>query len=219
VLGAGWFILSTALQAMLALAVAVNVLALGVGVWTARVMSGWQQDPARFDSATVVWVDVLRRVSLLGQTGTFVVTGVLFVVWLFQAHRSDRMQTDFLERGSGWAIGGWFVPVLGMWRPRQMVQDVRHGATGGQPGPTSTRVNLWWTAYLACFVTALHSLALTPDPELRREALIHAIGESAIADAVDAGVICVAGVLAILVVRQVTVVVRDSVRGVRSRAA
>ncbi len=33
--------------------------------------------------------------------------------------------------GHGWAIGGWFVPILNFWRPMQVVNDVWRA--GGWP--------------------------------------------------------------------------------------
>ena len=79
----------------------------------------------------------------------FLVTAGLFITWLFRAHRSDRMYRAQLQHASGWAIGGWFVPILNLWRPAQMVLDVRRGASDTGWSPTALVLSWWWFLLVA----------------------------------------------------------------------
>ena len=78
------------------------------------------------------------------------VTAALFITWLFQLTKvvADR-SPDALRHRPGWAIGGWFVPILNLVRPKQMVDDVW---TGSSPDWSRERpafyVHLWWAAFL-----------------------------------------------------------------------
>lgn len=113
-------------------------------------------DDVRFRPDTVVEADGARIDRLVLLTGVEVValliTGVLFVAWLYSAHHSSRMDRSVLKHGSGWAIGGWFVPVLGLWRPFQMVTDVRRGATGDSTVDVPRTQGWWWGTWTLSYV-------------------------------------------------------------------
>ncbi|PKH43856.1 Protein of unknown function [Nocardioides alpinus] len=101
---------------------------------------------------TVVEADGARIDRLIAlstvEVATSLLTAVLFIVWLYTAHHSARMDRTVLKHGSGWAIGGWFVPVLNFWRPFQMVTDVRRGATGEATVDVPLRQGWWWGTWL-----------------------------------------------------------------------
>ncbi|GAB2835482.1 hypothetical protein GCM10022221_38190 [Actinocorallia aurea] len=78
-----------------------------------------------------------------------VVTGVLFLAWLWQAHGQtlSPVRTRRL-----WTVGSWFVPLANLWLPPRLVLEVwlasgryalprRHGA--------SVVVMAWWSNLLA----------------------------------------------------------------------
>jgi len=142
---------------------------------------------------------------------TYLVAGVLFIVWLYTLHCSDRMNRPVLEHKSGWAIGGWFVPILNLWRPFQMVNDVRRGATG-PPGVGATNTQGWWwglwiaSTALTGVVNTLYNRAFsTPEgPEY-----VDALETAASWERYSSVVNIAAAVLAILVVRQITALVRS----------
>ncbi len=61
-----------------------------------------------------------------------------------------RANLDFIAAGArrygtGWAGGAWFVPILSLFRPVQIVNDIRRGAAGGRYGAL---VGFWWAAFL-----------------------------------------------------------------------
>jgi len=60
--------------------------------------------------------------------------------------------------GPGWAIGGWFVPLLNLWRPKQILDDAWRAADPDLPavagrawrrGPVPWFLHAWWVAMLA----------------------------------------------------------------------
>lgn len=101
-------------------------------------------------STTVVW----------SYRGALVIAGVAFLIWLWRA----RMNAEALcpashRRGRPWVIWGWIVPVINLWFPYQVVDDVyRASRPGNHPElynlrtvPGSRLLGAWWTAWLAAF--------------------------------------------------------------------
>jgi hypothetical protein len=83
-----------------------------------------------------------------------VLTGITFVAWVWVATANLRSAGARVRHAPGWALGGWLVPVLNLWRPKQMVDDLWRASTPGVPLGVDLRlvrrpvvVTLWWAAY------------------------------------------------------------------------
>ncbi len=57
--------------------------------------------------------------------------------------------------GKGWAIGAWFVPILNLFRPKQIANDIWRGSDSALPAhasdswynrPTPVLLAWWWAA-------------------------------------------------------------------------
>ena len=94
-----------------------------------------------------------------------VVTAALFIAWLFHLTKViQEYSPNALRHGPGWAIGGWFVPILNLVRPKQMVDDVWSGSSTdwSQKGP-AFYVHLWWAVFLISGVVDRISAAYGTD--------------------------------------------------------
>lgn len=153
-------------------------------------------DAERIDRLTL-WT-ALEVVALL-------VTGILFIIWLHTAHRSARMDRAVLRHKSGWAIGGWFVPVLNLWRPFQMVTDVRRGATGDETVGASLLQGWWWGAWLALSASSVAVSSLYDDAAAAPEgaAYAEALRSAASWERLSCALTAVSAILAILLVREI----------------
>ena len=100
------------------------------------------------------------RQALIGllQSLTFLVTGVVFIIWFHHCYKNlVPLGAWDLRFGTGWAIGGWFVPILGWWRPKQIANDIWRAGDPSKPVPLTLRsservpplMTLWWVAWLA----------------------------------------------------------------------
>lgn len=80
-----------------------------------------------------------------------------FIAWFYRAYRNlPRRGMSDLRFAPGWAIGGWFVPILALVRPKQIANDIWRGSAAypaatpswrnGDPGPL---LNWWWGVWVA----------------------------------------------------------------------
>ena len=199
-----WSGVSSLLQVSLLASIATSAFTFWVDLETLAFVEAIELRP---DTVTIADGERIDRLTLWSSMEllTLLVTGVLFIVWLSTVHRSSRMDRRVLRHKSGWAIGGWFVPVLNLWRPFQMVSDVRRGATGDAEAGVSFRQGWWWGTWLAISVTsgvvsALYSRAAgAPDGPAYADAL----GDAASFERLACANTIVCAVLAILVVREI----------------
>lgn len=73
--------------------------------------------------------------------------GIAFLFWFRRAYANAQALGLRGAYTPGWAVGGWFVPILNLVRPAQIAFEMwRHA------GPTAVGSNaivgLWWTAFL-----------------------------------------------------------------------
>ena len=82
-------------------------------------------------------------------------TGALFITWHYRLLRKlERVSSDPLRHSPGWAIGGWFVPLLNLVRPKQMVNDTWRSASPPAPARRiPVAYHLWWLLWLASTLT------------------------------------------------------------------
>ena len=165
----------------------------------------------RPETVTLADAERIDRLTLwsLTESVAYLVTGVLFIAWLYTVHSSARMDRSALQRKSGWAIGGWFVPILNFWRPFQMVTDVRRGATGHNDVAVSRRQGWWWGMWLVVNASSIYAnllygrSAAAPDGIEYAEAL----GAAASWERYSCAAGMLAAVLAIFVVREIRALV------------
>ncbi len=205
-LGGGWGMLAVATQLALMLILVLDGALVALSLTYVSTLQQWRADLSSLNDEQAVLLDVASNVLTITWWLLFVTIGVLFISWLYLAHRSDRMDPRSLQHASGWAIGGWFVPILNLWRPVQMVRDVFRGA--GAPVPVV--VGLWWTALILGRISSRASAAAVPDEDLEVFAWIDAAITSWQVDIVTWSLDLVAALLAIVVVRRTTrAVLRD----------
>jgi Domain of unknown function (DUF4328) len=71
-----------------------------------------------------------------------VVCAVVFVVWTYRGYRNlAPLGASGLRFANGWAIGGWFVPVMFLWRPKQVVNDMWRASAPELPATTAAHAD------------------------------------------------------------------------------
>jgi hypothetical protein len=101
------------------------------------------------------------RQSLIGfvQTGLHIVAAILFLIWIYRAHKNLKsLNVTDLRYTPGWAIGWFFVPIMSFFRPYQVVSEINKASdpnmgasidsTSWKNVATSPIVGLWWAFFL-----------------------------------------------------------------------
>ncbi|MEU4086106.1 DUF4328 domain-containing protein [Streptomyces aureus] len=134
------------------------------------------------------------------QVGVLVVTAAVFLIWFRRVRINAEVFFPYGHTWSrAWVIGSWFVPILNLWRPRQIMTEIWDAS---RPAGTASRlglVNTWWAFVLAEKVIGRLVLSAIRDGETP-QGLRNAAVEVMILDILD----IVAAVLAILVVLKLT---------------
>lgn len=103
------------------------------------------------ENTTRIAMLVLLRLSLC----TF--AAVAFLRWMYTSHRNlPALYAPPQLYSSGWAIGGWFLPVANLMIPYQVMQEIFRGSEpyGLRQTPTlrlgspSGVVDLWWCGWI-----------------------------------------------------------------------
>lgn len=193
--------------ALLATSAVVAGIAVASDVAEYRILDALTRDALSVSARDVRTSDLRQTVIGAGQTILYLATAVAFIVWLRRAYRNlVPLGAGDLRWAPGWAVGGWFVPVLNLWRPKQIVNDVwRASDPGLAPGSTSwhgRRVpagpTLWWILFLVggAASTSAGAASLGEGPAALRDAALLFV----VADGLDVAT----ALLAIWVVRSIT---------------
>ena len=91
------------------------------------------------------------------QTMLLLIAAGVFITWFFQAYKNlRRLGVQNMRWGNGWAVGAWFVPILGLWRPKQIANDIWRGSergtevhAGWKQVPVPGFVHWWWGLFIA----------------------------------------------------------------------
>jgi hypothetical protein len=144
-----------------------------------------------------------------------------FIIWFHRAHSNLRFLTqERLRYSTSQAAWPWFVPIMNLFRPKQIANDIWRGTEPGARGNRNwTKLDVgpivhWWWAFWI-FSSVVGSIAgglISSDPVLSNDVLNPAQADSvledersaAVATAVASAVQLVSGALAIVFVRQAT---------------
>lgn len=153
--------------------------------------------------------NLVAGVTLLGLGGSLF-AAVTFLMWLHLAWVNvERRGLSGVRWSASWAVGWWFIPIMNLFRPYQVMSALWRasrepsdapGSTAWAVRGTSAMVGWWWALYLgASILTALFS-SVRGDPTIDFETWLGAD----LFLIVGFGTQIAAGALAIQLVRRVT---------------
>jgi hypothetical protein len=100
--------------------------------------------------------DIRRDAGYGLQAVCLTVAASAFIAWFHRGYSNlPRLKVWKLRFDVSWTIGAWFVPVLNLWRPKQIANDLWRGSEP-VPGPKRLEdhprvgyvVHLWWAMWL-----------------------------------------------------------------------
>ncbi|MEU6262415.1 DUF4328 domain-containing protein [Saccharopolyspora shandongensis] len=129
-----------------------------------------------------------------------IAAGVVFLIWLWRA----RINAELLggrsahRRSRGWAIGGWFGPVVNLWFPYQVVSDIWRASAPRRQAPGGLII-AWWVLFVA--VTIIGQILLRSSlEEITEQGLQEAANLATLSTMLNLA----SGVLIVIIITQIT---------------
>jgi hypothetical protein len=125
-------------------------------------------------SETSLWL-MIQSFIALGQIPVYITTVVLFLMWLYRAHKNlYALRPVHLQFTPGWAVGWWFIPFANLVKPYQAVREVWwESGPEINDGPTFLTASLhsapvymgvWWALWLSSnFLSNITGRVFDPD--------------------------------------------------------
>jgi hypothetical protein len=150
--------LAVALRVLLILSALVDVVA-AFGWWHEyALVDDLQTDPYSVTAQSVNSADNLVNAASAVSLLLFLACGVVFLVWFYRARQNAEVFGGTPQRRSqGWAIGGWFCPIVNLLFPYQMTVDILSAsepsdAVGYRAARSYPLLRSWWAAWLGASV-------------------------------------------------------------------
>ena len=126
----------------------------------------------------------------------FVLTSIVFL-FFHRAYSNLAVLGATEQRWSpGWAVGSWFIPILNLFRPKQIANDIWRGSDGSAiPSVFTTWWAFWILGGAAHFGTEEQGITVE---QARFNAIVDAVGETMIVF----GALCAASVVKLIASRQ-----------------
>ena len=136
------------------------------------------------------------------------IAAIFFIAWLRRAYANLRaLGVESLRFGTGWAVGAWFVPILNLFRPVQIVNDVWRGSHpyledrhGWRDARVPQLIGLWWGAWIVSYVVGTVATFMLEDARRGSEVIDSSYGVAIASDLLTA----VAALLGLAVVDRLT---------------
>jgi hypothetical protein len=160
--------------------------------------------------------DLITGLLALLSVALLVFAAAVFLWWLRRARVNSELLAETAHRHSrGWVIGAWFCPIVNLWFPKQIVDDIWRGsdparrgpsADAQTGGPTSPLTLLWWLAWISSNLIDWFVLRLSAD------STVDALRTDATVSSVSTLLTAVAGVTVAVIIRRITGWQSDALR-------
>ncbi len=153
-----------AVVVMLGVGAVVDLLSLVVTFERASLISALVDSPESVDTSVVDTNDYRYALCAIAQAAAYVLTGIVFLIWLYRARLNAEAITPIPHRRStGLVVFGWVIPIVNLWFPKQIVDDIWVTSTSQEPPLNPLRrialqsarrsglVRAWWTSWLVAF--------------------------------------------------------------------
>ncbi|MEV7727930.1 DUF4328 domain-containing protein [Streptomyces sp. NPDC087917] len=197
--------LATAVTVLLAVGAAVDLFSAGVNLYTRQLMEDFGADPGSVEEDTLNLSDSLTAMTGLAQVALRLATMVVFIIWFHRVRSNGQVfRPDGFTQSTGWAIGGWFVPIAQFFFPYRTARETWEASIQLAPDGSYRRVSnapvtAWWLMFVAMMLIDRAFGSLYERAETAEE-----IGGASALGAVSDLSAVVAAVLAFLFVRRLT---------------
>lgn len=117
-------------------------------------MPDLESDGPVSNTGLLLGISLIAIVFGLGFAALNVTTIVLYCMWQHRAHNNAHVLANHpLETTPGWGVGYWFIPILNLFRPYQVMREI-DSATPPDSQPVGQLIGWWWTLFIATIVAS-----------------------------------------------------------------
>jgi hypothetical protein len=101
-------------------------------------------------------LDMLTSVARTAKFAVQVITGVLFLKWIYRVTANARTLYPEMRAKPGWAVGWYFVPIAFLWKPFEYFKEtweVSHNPSSPAQVSTPGLLRWWWGLWLVSIIT------------------------------------------------------------------
>jgi Domain of unknown function (DUF4328) len=102
--------------------------------------------------------DTRQGIAGLLELATLIAVVVAFLMWFSRAYKNlAALGATGFRFTPGWAVGAWFVPILNLWRPKQIANDIWRASDPAAPPEqgsawrdraTPAVLTIWWIVWI-----------------------------------------------------------------------
>lgn len=100
--------------------------------------------------------DLRQRIIALFFLVAFITSIITYIRWFRRAYYNLHLRVKYLEHTEGWAAGAWFVPIVNLFRPYQIMKELyvetekflRKNDTSYTKSTSTTMVGWWWAVWI-----------------------------------------------------------------------
>jgi len=96
-----------------------------------------------------------------------IATAVVFLMWIYSAYANlESLGSGALQYSSGWAVGYFFIPILNLFRPLQVVQEIWRTSDPEDGGASNSALaGFWWACWILGNILGYISIQMTRNPQ------------------------------------------------------
>ena len=111
---------------------------------------------------------------------------ILFLIWFRKAYQNLELFNIDTKFGSGWAIGGFFVPILGFVRPFQICKEIVDGSNKRENNYSKViLIVIWWLFFWISSITGNILLRTIPGENSDLQKFVTFTQVTVFSDAID----------------------------------
>jgi hypothetical protein len=140
-------------QILLMIVLGLSVVMIASNIFTYLLVDEILTD-GNYDEGRIALNDRFTQISAVLWMIGYIISGVTFILWFRRAYYNlnQIVKTDYTD---GWAAGAWFVPIMNLYRPFQMMKELFEKGIKALPNElaasfhnNSGRLGLWWTLWI-----------------------------------------------------------------------
>ena len=156
-------------------------------VWQYYLLANMKAHPENIDMPTLQTSDTLRTGIYALNLIMIILSMIFFIMWFRRAYYNLHcLSWSYARHTEGWAAGAWFIPILNLVWPYQIMEDIWKGTQNairerfGEP-QSSVIVGWWWALYLInnffSYITSFVTGDATGVDELITSTIVELVGE------------------------------------------